>query len=170
MKSWLLILVIFALTACASPPYYQQNKNGTSIRVEHFYAKRNGGTLIEDPNSPTGYVWRGAKIQEIGKGQKVPLVKGHGFDLHLSVSDAPEHFKEITVLTYRPSSSKLPENIPLKMTHNLKAKRVKSLHEIKYVYFLDEDYDLVEGKWNIEFFFEGERFYQTYFTTVQPSS
>lgn len=163
----LTVFLIGWLSTASAEFDYMDGVSG--IGVAHWHVKRTAGSLIPNPDSSTGYSWNGVKIEALEETNIIPLKKGHGFDVHLLLFDFPKDISQVILdITHPPME--LPSGKMLDSRHKiLPTYNERGVPEVSYSYFIDEDYELVEGKWHLSFSYENRQIFEITFTVTDDA-
>ena len=168
MKPGTIILLVASLL-CAANVYsdldYLRAADGVSY--SHSHIQRTGGQLVEDPDSDTGQSWVGTKLSNIEETNRIPLKKGHGFNVQLLLFKLPADITAIEANITHPAMTLPSGEILESRTGSIPTKTEMGFPEVSFTYTLDEDYELVEGDWVITFTHQGEELFQITFTTYK---
>jgi hypothetical protein len=126
--------------------------------------------LIDDPSTSTGKAVSKPVIELVKSTERIPLMKGAQLYLQYRLWYLPERpvYIDLRRVLKHPEM-KLPDgSVATGSDYNLKQK-VSVNQAIGYTgYGLDEDYELVEGDWVFEIWYQGEKMIEQKFTTYWP--
>jgi hypothetical protein len=130
---------------------------------------RSGG-VINDPNTGTGKAVAKPVVELVRKTGRIPLIKGVQMYLQYRIwplPAQPAHADLRRVLQH--PEMKLPDgSVSTGSDYMIKGK-VSSGQVIAYTgYGLDEDYELVEGDWIFQIWYQDKKMIEHKFTTYQP--
>jgi uncharacterized protein DUF3859 len=137
------------------------------VSYSHSHVQRTGGQLVEDPNSDTGQSWVGTKLTNIEETNRIPLKRGHGFNVQLLLFKLPADTASIEAIITHPPMTLPSGEVLASRTGSIPTKTEMGFPEASFTYTLDEDYELVEGDWVITFSHQGEELFQITFTTFK---
>ena len=141
---------------------YLWGAEGVGFNYGHVY--RVDGTLKQDKSSETGYSGENAKLSSVEETNRIPLIKGHGFDVHLLLFKLPPDTKSIDLSISHPPMT-LPSGKVFKtISKSISTHNARGFPEISYAYLMDEDYEMVEGDWSLSFSREGTELFRITFT------
>lgn len=120
------------------------------------HIKREGGKLVPDDNTSTGYRWSDYKVVNVEKNNRVPATMGHGLHLIAVFYGLPQGAR-VTMKVVRPVNGDSDQNVDstYERSRGLEYSKLRNAHFFEYVYFFDEDYDLIPGTWDIQVYYEG---------------
>ncbi|MEO0509425.1 MAG: hypothetical protein AAF065_06170 [Verrucomicrobiota bacterium] len=144
IKAYTIMLIAAALGGCATTPTTYPE---ATVTTEHI--KRVGGELLDAPEAITGVKWNEKEILFFGKTSRVPLIKEHGlgviFDLHSSFPEVSFVDLKVTYPRMYSETKKYPGLIERKQ----KIEYDSTGRYVSFAYYFDEDWELVEGIWNV---------------------
>ena len=73
------------------------------VSFTHAHVRRIDGDLVDDPNSKTGKSWVGTKLSNVEETNRIPLQKGHGFNVQLLLFLLPVDTQFIDLTLSHPS-------------------------------------------------------------------
>lgn len=147
----------------------KQAPAGNVVKYGLFELVRGGG-VIDDPKTSTGKALSKPVIQLVEQTNRIPLNK----DFHLAyqyriwnLPDQPRIIKLRRVL--RHPEMRLPDgSVTTGSDYDIKG-RVKIGQVIAYdSYGLNEDYEMVEGDWIFQIWYQGKKLVEQKFTTYLP--
>ena len=111
---------------------------------------RDGGELIRNENTESGYRWEDFKVLRI-KGNRIPAKAGHGLEVFADIYGMPVG-QQVTLTVTRPVRTLAGELDSRTYTRNQSLYETDSneVQVFNYTYFLDEPDELVTGEWIIE--------------------
>lgn len=189
MQRLLFLLLAGFLAGCDQPPVATQTQAASideqqppDNRVEPgiprgkatrygMFKERIKGRLLQDPNAGTGKVIRGSTLEFIeGDTRRIPLRKGVRFGYRYWLKVNPDQqrpaFRRVLIhpVMTLPDASKVSRSertITKKATHGI----VTAID----AYALSEDYELVEGDWTFQLWYQDKLLVEQTFTTYWPA-
>ena len=130
---------------------------------------RSGG-VIADPNTSTGKAVAKPVVELVKKTERIPLIKGVQMYLQYRIwpfPPQPAHVDLRRVLLH--PEMKLPDGSVSTGSDYMIKGGVSSGQVIAYTgYGLDEDYELVEGDWVFQIWYQDKKMIEQKFTTYRP--
>jgi hypothetical protein len=130
---------------------------------------RSGG-VIDAPNTGTGKAVTKPVVELVRKTERIPLIKGAQMYLQYRIwplPAQPAHADLRRVLQH--PKMKLPDGSVSTGSDYMIKGRVSSGQVIAYTgYGLDEDYELVEGDWVFQIWYQDKKMIEQKFTTYRP--
>ncbi|VAW50714.1 hypothetical protein MNBD_GAMMA05-2642 [hydrothermal vent metagenome] len=156
-------------SADVTPDYLNKPLQGKVSQRGLYRMVRSGG-VIDDNKTTTGKVISNPVIQQVKSTERIPLVKGAQMYLQYkiwSLPNRPAYVDLRRVLTHPEMT--LPDGT-VSTGSDFKVKRkVSSNHVIVYTgYGFDEDYELVEGEWTFQIWYQDKKLIEQKFTTYWP--
>ena len=138
-------------------------------RVGLYRLVRSGG-VIADPNTGTGKAVSKPVIELVKSTERIPLMKGAQLYLQYRLWYLPERPAYIDLRrVLKHPEMKLPDGSVATGSDYMLKQKVSVNQAIGYTgYGLDEDYELVEGDWVFEIWYQGEKMIEQKFTTYWP--
>ena len=131
---------------------------------------RSGG-VIDDPNTGTGKAVAKPVVELVRKTERIPLIKGVQMYLQYRIwlfPAQPAHVDLRRVLQH--PEMKLPDGSVSTGSDYMIKGRVSSGQVIAYTgYGLDEDYELVEGDWVFQIWYQDKKMIEQKFSTYRPN-
>jgi len=163
MKAWLLRSIAgFVLPAClalllvppglqASPGYYQGSYFAGHVQ-------RMGGKLVSNPATPTGLRWEDYDIVRVAPVTRIPAIRGHGLEIYAELYGLPQE-ATVTFKLTRSVRGAAAAHVDQVYTRRQKLEYLPKdrVHRFSYVYFLDEEAELLPGVWVVELAADGEQ-------------
>jgi len=185
MKYLIPLLLLLTLSSCyTNPPTAENKPEQTRDIADSFLDKplkgrvsqyglyklvRSGG-LINDPNSSTGKAVSQPVVQQIKSTERIPLIKGAQMYLQYRIWSLPEQpaYVDLRRVIKHPKMT-LPDG-SVSTGSDTTIKRKLSLNQVIAFtgYGLDEDYELVEGDWIFEIWYQDRKLIEKKFTTYTP--
>jgi hypothetical protein len=140
------------------------------VNQHGLYRLVRSGGLIDDPNTSTGKAVASPVIEHVKTTERIPLMKGAQLYLQYRLwylSDQPAYIKLRRVL--RHPEMKLPNGKIATGSDYMLRQKVSINQAIGYTgYGLDEDYELIEGDWVFEIWYQDKKMVEQKFTTYWP--
>ncbi len=130
---------------------------------------RSGG-LIDDPSTSTGKSVLKPVVELVRTTDRIPLIKGGQMYLQYRIWPLPEQvaYADLRRVLKHPPMTLPDGSVSTGSDYMLKAK-VSAQQAIGYTgYGLDEDYELVEGDWIFEIWYQDIKMIDQKFTTYRP--
>ncbi len=131
---------------------------------------RSGG-VIDDPSTGTGKSVVKPVVEMVRATDRIPLIKGGQMYLQYRIWPLPAlpAYVDLRRVLKHPRMTLPDGSFSTGSDRKIKG-RVSSNQVIAYTgYGLDEDYELVEGEWVFEIWYQGEKVIEQKFTTYWPS-
>lgn len=183
MKYLVSMAFLLALFGCAgNPPGSQNSSNGSEslsyldkplkgrVSQHGLYRMVRSGGLVKDPNTSTGKAVSKPVVQRVKSTERIPLIKGAQMYLQYRIWPIPARpaYVDIRRVLKHPEM-KLPDGSVSTGSDYMMKGKVSSNQLIVFTgYGLDEDYELVEGDWIFEIWYEGKKMIEQKFTTYWP--
>ncbi|HHJ34980.1 MAG TPA: DUF3859 domain-containing protein [Gammaproteobacteria bacterium] len=183
MKYIVPLAVILMLSGCAknssesadnknttiSPGYLDAPLQGKISRSGIYRMVRSGG-IVNDSKTGTGKAVAHPVVQFVRSTQRIPLIKGAQMYMQYRLWYFPDKlaYADLRRVLKHPKMT-LPDGSTSTGSDFMIKRRVASNQVISYTgYGFDEDYELVEGEWTFELWYEGEKLAEQKFTTYKP--
>ncbi len=186
MKYLIPFMVAFALLGCENNPGGSQDSAKEApekvasyvdvkpiqgmVNQHGLYRLVRSGGVVDDPSTSTGKsVWKPV-IELVESTERIPLIKGAQLYLQYRIWYLPDRAGYIDLKrVLRHPEMTLPDgSVTTGSDFTFKAK-VSVNQAIGYTgYGLDEDYELVEGDWVFEIWYQDKKLIEQKFTTDQP--
>lgn len=130
---------------------------------------RSGG-VIDDPKTGTGKSVAKPVVEFIRSTERIPLIKGGQMYLQYRIWPLPAQpaYADLRRVVKHPEMTLPDGSVSTGSDYMIKGK-VSSNQVIAYTgYGLDEDYELVEGDWIFEIWYQDKKMIEQKFTTYQP--
>ena len=178
MKYLIPLVAVLVLLGCDNNPggsgdsaasYLDKPLTGRIINRGLYKLVRSGGT-VDDPNTNTGKVIAKPVIQLVESTERIPLIKCAQMYLQYRIKPFPDtlvnvDFKQVLrhpAMTLPDGSVSTGADIPFKG-------KVSANQSIGYIgYGFDENYELVEGDWVFELWYQDKKMVEQIFTTYWP--
>ena len=143
-----------------------------SVNQHGLYKLVRSGGVVDDPDTNTGKVIAKPVIVLVESTERIPLIKGAQMYLQYRIKPLPDHpvyvdFRQVLKhpeMTLPDGSVATGSDIPFKG-------KVSVNQSIGYVgYGFDEDYELVEGDWVFEVWYQDKKLVEQTFTTYWPDA
>jgi len=140
------------------------------INQRGLYKLLRSGGVVDDPKTSTGKVTAKPVIQLVESTERIPLIKGAQMYLQYRLKPFPDRpawvdFRQVLKhpeMTLPDGSVSTGAEIPFKG-------KVSVNQSIGYIgYGFDEDYELVEGDWTFEVWYQDKKLIEQTFTTYSP--
>jgi hypothetical protein len=185
MKHLVVIALLLALCACernssgpqdsarATPgndlSYLDKPLQGKVTQRGLYKLVRSKG-VIDDPNTGTGKAVSNPVVQQVKSTERIPLIKSGQMYLQYRIwplPDQPRSVKLRRVLKHPEMT--LPDGSVSTGSDYMIKGRISSNQAIGYTgYGLDEDYELIEGDWVFEIWYQDKKLIEQTFTTYWP--
>lgn len=159
------VLWLAATGAWAERDYIQAVEG---VSFTHAHVQRVSGELVDDPNSKTGKSWVGTKLTNVEQTNRIPLEKGHGFNVQLLLFLLPAETQFIDLSMNHPPMVLPSGEVLTNQSGSIPTDAAMLFPQASFTYTLDEDYELVEGDWELVFSHRGEELFNITFTTYDP--
>jgi len=181
MKHLIPVLLLLALCGCDKDSAQSQNASAKKMAYldkplkgivsQHgLYKLVRSGGIVNDPSTSTGKAVSSPVIQQVKSTQRIPLVKGAQMYLQYriwSFPDTPAFVDLRRTLKHPPMT--LPDGTVSTGSDYTMKGRVSVNQVVGYTgYGLDEEYELVEGDWVFEIWFDDKKIIEQKFTTYRP--
>lgn len=187
MKYLIPIALLFALSACERNSSGPQDNAGASPGYDMSYLDRavqgkvtqrglymlvRSDGVIDDPTTGTGKAVSNPVIQQVKSTERIPLIRGGQMYFQYRIwplPDQPAYVELRRVLKHPPLT--LPDgSTSTGSDYVMKGKvKVTANQAIAYTgYGLDENYELVEGDWVFEIWYQDKKLVEQTFTTYWP--
>jgi len=143
----------------------------TGKLIQHgLYKLLRSGGVVDNPKTGTGKVVAKPVIQLVESTERIPLIKGAQMYLQYRIRPFPDNpvyvdFRQVLKhpeMTLPDGSVSTGSDIPFKG-------KVSANQSIGYIgYGFDEDYELVEGNWVFEVWYQDKKLVEQTFTTYWP--
>lgn len=141
---------------------------GRVSRAGLYRLVRSGG-LIDDPNTNTGKAVVKPVVEMLKATQRIPLIKGSQMYLQYRIWPLPAQpaYADLRQVVKHPKINLPDGSVSTGFASTIKG-RVNSNQVIAYTgYGLDEDYELVEGDWIFEIWYQDKKVIEQTFTTYR---
>lgn len=151
------------------PAYLDKPLTGRVNQRGLYKLVRSGG-VVDDPNTSTGKIIAKPVIQLVKSTERIPLIKGAQMYLQYRIKPFPDRpvyvdFRQVLKhpeMTLPDGAVSTGADIPFKG-------KVSVNQSIGYIgYGFDEDYELVEGDWVFEIWYQDKKLVEQTFTTYWP--
>lgn len=132
---------------------------------------RSGG-LIDDPKTGTGKAVAKPVVQQIKSTERIPLIKGAQMYLQYRFWPLPDQpaYVDLRRVLRHPEMTLPDGKVSTGSDYSVKGK-VSANQVIGYTgYGLDEDYELVEGDWVFQIWYQDNKLIEQRFTTYWPNT
>ena len=149
--------------------YLDKPLTGKIIQHGLYKLLRSGG-VVDDPNTNTGKVTAKPVLQQVNSSERIPLIRGAQMYLQYRIKPFPDRPAWVDLrqvlkhpeMTLPDGSVSTGSDIPFKS-------KVNSNQSIGFIgYCVDEDYELVEGDWVFEVWYQDKKMVEQTFTTYWP--
>ncbi len=141
------------------------------IKAGLFKVIRSGG-LVNSAQTSTGKAISKPVIQLVKVTDKIPLIKDAHMSLQYRIWNLPEtpaYIKLKRVLKHPPMT--LPDGTVSTGSEYMITGHVSIGQVIAYTgYGLNEEYEMLEGDWNFQIWYQGKKLIDHHFTTYQPDA
>jgi len=177
MKPWFLIATLLVLIACdqeVAEPQGEATAVAPKGRVSQFglYRLVRSGGLVDNPNTSTGKTVSNAVIQLVRQTDRIPLIKGAQMSLQYRLWYFPNQpaFVDLRRVLKHPAMALPDGTVSTGSDYMIKGK-VSVNQVIAYTgYGFDEDYELLEGDWIFEIWYEDRKLIEQRFITYRPDA
>ena len=154
----------------ATTPDYLNKPLQGKVSQRGLYRMVRSSGVVDDPNTNTGKVISKPVIQLVESTERIPLVKGAQMYLQYRIWPLPNQPAYVDLRrVLRHPEMKLPDGSVSTGSDFEVKRRVSSNHVIVYTgYGFDEDYELLEGDWVFEIWYEDKKLIEQKFTTYWP--
>jgi len=186
MKFLISVVLLFVIIGCesqtpeslsdvqaASPENkmrYLDEPLKSMVNQRGIYRLVRSGGLVDNPNTSTGKSVVNPVIELVESSERIPLIKGVQIYLQYRLwylPDQPTYIDLRRVLKH--PEMKLPNGTVATGSDYMMKQKVSVNQAIGYTgYGLDEDYELVEGDWVFEIWYQGKKMIDQKFTTYWP--
>jgi hypothetical protein len=152
-----------------TPSYLDKPLKGKISQPGLYRLVRSGG-IINDPKTGTGKAVSKPVVQLVKTTDRIPLLKGVQMYFQYRIWPLPERpaHADLRRVVKHPEM-KLPDGSVSTGSDFMVKNRVSVNQAIGYTgYGLDEDYELVEGDWVFEIWYDDKKMIEQKFTTYQP--
>ena len=172
-----LAVFLLALAGCTSQPAKSGNTaspdqklpTGRVIKQGLFEVIRSHG-LVDSPNASTGKAFLNPVIQLVKQTDRIPLVKDAHMSLQYRIWNLPERpaYTKLRRVLIHPEM-KLPDGSVSTGSDYMITGKVVYGQVIAYTgYGLNEDYEMVEGDWVFQIWYQDKKVIEQKFTTYWP--
>lgn len=137
-----------------------------------LFKERVKGRLVQDPDAGTGKVIRGSTLEFLeGDTQRIPLRKGVRFGYRYWLKLPPDESRPVLKRVLIHPEMTLPDGSKVSQSERMITK--KATHGIVTAidaYALIEDYELVQGVWTFQLWYQDKLLVEQTFTTYRPEN
>ncbi|MEE9493676.1 MAG: DUF3859 domain-containing protein [Gammaproteobacteria bacterium] len=171
MKYLISIILTFSLVACdrAGDNPNDQSLQGKVTKQGIYRLVRSGG-MVNNPKTSTGKAISKPVVQWVKTTDRIPLIKGVRMYLQYRMWYFPDlpAYVDLRRVVKHPAMT-LPDGTVSTGSDFMIKRKVSSNQVMGYTgYGLDEDYELVEGNWVIELWYQDKKLIEQTFTTYWP--
>jgi hypothetical protein len=126
--------------------------------------------VIDDPNTGTGKAVSNPVVQQVKSTERIPLIKGAQMYLQYRIWPLPDRPRSVELrrVLKHPEMTLPDGRVSTGSDYKIKGK-ISSNQAIGYTgYGLDEEYELVEGDWVFELWYQDKKLINQTFTTYWP--
>ncbi len=142
------------------------------VSAHGLYRLVRSGGLVDAPNTGTGKAVVKPVIEQVRSTDRIPMLKGAQMYLQYRIWPLPSQpaYVDLRRVLKHPEI-RLPDgSVSTGSDYMIKGK-ISSNQVIAYTgYGLDEDYELVEGEWTFEIWYEEKKVIEQKFTTYRPDA
>ncbi|MDH3900633.1 MAG: DUF3859 domain-containing protein [Gammaproteobacteria bacterium] len=152
-----------------APDVAEQTLKGHVGRAGLYRLVRSGG-VIDDPSTSTGKSVLKPVVELVRTTDRIPLIKGGQMYLQFRIWPLPEQtgYADLRRVLKHPAMTLPDGSVSTGSDYMIKGK-VSAGQAIGYTgYGLDEDYELVEGDWTFEIWYQDRKLIEQTFTTYRP--
>ena len=128
--------------------------------------------VIDDPTTGTGKAVSNPVVQQVKSTERIPLIKGGQMYLQYRIWPLPDQpaWVDLRRVLKHPEMTLPDGSVSTGSDYIMKGKvKVTANQAIAYTgYGLDEDYELVEGDWVFEIWYQDKKLVEQTFTTYWP--
>jgi hypothetical protein len=193
MKHLSLLFLVATLTGCDAPPAVDQapvavaeqaapvhEQGAVTKQTERkipwgrvvlygLFNARSTGSMMDNANSSTGKVIRGSVLNFTEQTQRIPLLKGTRFGYRYKLKlPSDESRPEIRRVLMHPEMTLLDGSTVSRSERTLRKRATYGIVNAIDAYALSEDYELVEGDWTFQLWYEDKLVVEQTFTTYRP--
>jgi len=187
MKYLIPIALLLALSACEKNSSAPQGSTGATsgndmtyldnplqgkVTQRGLYMLVRSDGVIDDPTTGTGKAVSNPVVQQVKSTERIPLIKGGQMYFQYRIWPLPDHpaYVELRRVLKHPEMSLPDGSVSTGSDYVMKGKvRVTANQAMAYTgYGLDEDYELVEGDWIFEIWYQDKKLIEQTFTTYWP--
>lgn len=157
------------VAAGETPDILDKPLNGHVGRAGLYRLVRSGG-VIDDPSTSTGKSVLKPVVELVRTTDRIPLIKGGQMYLQYRIWPLPAQtaYADLRRVLKHPPMTLPDGSVSTGSDYMIKGK-VSSSQAIGYTgYGLDEDYELVEGDWIFEIWYQDRKMVDQTFTTYRP--
>lgn len=175
MKPWFLTAIFLLLIAC-DQDVPEPNGEATAAelkgRVSQYglYQLVRSGGLVDNEHTSTGKTLSNAVIQQVRQTDRIPLIKGVQMSLQYRLWYFPDQpaYVDLRRVLQHPEMTLPDGTVSTGSDYMIKGK-VRVNQVIAYTgYGLDEDYELLEGEWIFQIWYEDRKLVEQKFVTYFP--
>lgn len=175
MKHWFLAAILLALMACdqnVAEPTDETAAATPTGRVSQYglYRLVRSGGLVDNPKTSTGKTVSNAVIELLRQTDRIPLIKGAHMSLQYRLFNFPDQpaYVDLRRVLKHPEMTLPDGTVSTGSDYTIKG-RVSVNQVIAYTgYGLDEDYELLEGEWIFEIWYEDRKLIEQKFISYWP--
>ena len=152
-----------------APAYLDKPLTG-KVNQHGLYRLLRSGGVVDDPNTSTGKVTAKPVIQLVESTERIPLLKGAQMYLQYRIKPFPDRpaWVDFRQVLKHPEMTLPDGSVSTGSDISFKGK-VSANQSIGYIgYGFDEDYELVEGDWVFEVWYQDKKLVEQTFTTYWP--
>ncbi|MBE9568763.1 MAG: DUF3859 domain-containing protein [Proteobacteria bacterium] len=182
MKKIILIALLFQLNACYSDNQRQASQQTSPVdkltaqevtgRVLQYglYTLVSGGEVVDDPKTSTGKGVSKPVITRDRTVERIPLVRDKYMAYQYRLSNIPEKSRVKLRRVLRHPEFRLPDGTTSTGSDFSITKRLNRGKVFAYdAYALNEDYEMVEGEWTFQIWYEDKKLVEQKFITYHPN-
>lgn len=157
------------VTSGSDLSYLDKPLQGKVTQRGLFKLVRSSG-VIDDPNTGTGKAVSNPVVQQVKSTERIPLIRGGQMYLQYRIWPLPDQPRSIELrrILKHPEIPLPDGSVSTGSDYTIKGK-VRVNQAIGYTgYGLDEDYELVEGDWVFEIWYQDKKLIEQTFTTYWP--
>ena len=179
MKTWLLIILVTVLTGCERGPSTTETSDNIekadvvkepSGRVLQWgiYTLLRGGEPVDSPKTSTGKALSKPVITRDRTTDRIPLIKDKYMAYQYRLSNLPGRMVKLRRVLKHPEF-KLPDGTTSTGSDFMINKKLERGEVFAYdAYALNEDYEMVEGEWIFQIWYQDKMLVEQKFTTYWP--
>lgn len=135
------------------------------------HVRRVGGTLTLNPATPTGLRWEDYDIVRVAEVTRIPAIPGHGLEIYAEVYGLPREASVTLRLTRSVRGAEAVHVDPVyTREQSLEFLPDNGVHRFSWIYFLDEEYELLPGVWVVELARDGRQILRQSFEVYSAAS
>ncbi len=187
MKYLIPVALLLALCACEKNSSEPQDSTGATssndlsylneplkgkVTQRGLYMLVRSDGVIDDPTTGTGKAVSNPVVQQVKSTERIPLIKGAQMYFQYRIWPLPDNpaWVDLRRVLKHPEMTLPDGSVSTGSDYIMKGKiRITANQAIAYTgYGLDEDYELIEGDWVFELWYQDKKLIEQTFTTYWP--